>query len=152
MARDCSEKAQIIYQLNDVYKWMSPKFEQCTGISQARLDLLHVLFEVDEINQRALQREAGIDHSAITRHLKQLELKGMVSRRKNPDDYRVTLVRLTKDGRDRIQSFKQEKHQFVEKVFQDFTEQDIQQLSVQLTKIQQNVKNITVKKGVLNHE
>ncbi|MFB1082664.1 MarR family winged helix-turn-helix transcriptional regulator [Jeotgalibacillus sp. JSM ZJ347] len=142
MRRNCSEKGKIIYQLNDIYKFMSPKFEQCTGLSQSRMDLLHVLFEVDEINQSALREEISIDHAAITRHLKQLEEKGMVARRKNPEDNRVTFVRLTKQGRDQIDSFKSEKQQFIDRVLKDFSEDEISDLSDKLTRIQQNVTNI----------
>ncbi|TFE02302.1 MarR family winged helix-turn-helix transcriptional regulator [Jeotgalibacillus salarius] len=142
MRKNCSEKGKIIYQLNDIYKFMSPKFERCTGMSQSRLDLLHVLFEADEINQSALQKEVSIDHAAITRHLKQLEEKGMVARRKNPADNRVTFVRLTKQGRDQIDSFKSEKQQFVEKVLKDFTEEEISDLSDKLKRLQQNVTDI----------
>lgn len=142
MRRNCSEKGKIIYQLNDIYKFMSPKFERCTGMSQSRMDLLHVLFEVDEINQSALRKEVSVDHAAITRHLKQLEEKGMVARRKNPEDNRVTFVRLTKQGRDQIDSFKNEKQQFIDQVLKDFTEEEISDLSDKLARVQQNVTDI----------
>ncbi|MBM7579438.1 MarR family winged helix-turn-helix transcriptional regulator [Jeotgalibacillus terrae] len=141
MRKHCSEKGKIIYQLNDIYKFMSPKFERCTGMSQSRLDLLNALFEVDEINQSALQKEVSIDNAAVTRHLRQLEEKGMVSRRKNPADNRVTFVRLTKQGRDQIDSFKAEKDRFVDHVLKDFSEEEINHLSGQLARIQQNVND-----------
>ncbi len=121
---------------------MSPKFERCTGISQSRLELLHKLFEVDEISQTALQKEVNIDSAAVTRHLKQLEVKKMVARRKNPDDNRFTFVRLTEEGRDRIASFRKEKEQFIQKVLKDFTEQEQSELSNMLNRIQNNIKEI----------
>ncbi|MFP3359904.1 MarR family transcriptional regulator, partial [Planococcus sp. SIMBA_143] len=95
MKASCSDEGKILYQLNNIYKQMSPKFERCTGISQSRLEILHKLFEVEEISQTALQKEVNIDSAAVTRHLKQLEVKEMVTRRKNPDDNRFTFVRLT---------------------------------------------------------
>ncbi|WP_041121576.1 MarR family winged helix-turn-helix transcriptional regulator [Jeotgalibacillus alimentarius] len=141
MRKNCSEKGKVIYQLNDIYRFMSPKFERCTGMSQSRLDLLNALFEVDEINQSALQKEVSIDNAAVTRHLRQLEEKGMVSRRKNPADNRVTFVRLTKQGRDQIDFFKTEKDRFVEHVLKDFTDEEINDLSDKLARIQQNVND-----------
>ena len=114
-----SNEEKILRYINDIYKQLSPKFERCTGISQSRLDLLHKLMEVEEISQRALQQEVNIDHAAVTRHLKQLEVKGMVSRRKNPDDNRITLVRLTNEGRERIQALCQEKKEFVAQVLKE---------------------------------
>ncbi|MEW4282437.1 MarR family winged helix-turn-helix transcriptional regulator [Priestia koreensis] len=138
----CSEQGKIIYQLNDIYKLMSPKFERCTGISQSRLELLHKLFDVDEISQTQLQKEVCIDGAAVTRHLKQLEAKGMVARRKNPADNRFTFVRLTKEGREQIESFKKEKEQFISRVLDGLTEQDLKGLSVTLSRIQDNVNKI----------
>ncbi|MFK3958147.1 MarR family winged helix-turn-helix transcriptional regulator [Guptibacillus hwajinpoensis] len=142
MKNSCSNEGQILFQLNDIYKQMSPKFERCTGISQSRLELLHKLFEVDEISQTALQKEVNIDSAAVTRHLKQLEVKKMVTRRKNPVDNRFTFVRLTEEGRDRIASFRIEKEQFIQKVLKDFNEQEQSELSNMLNRIQNNIKEI----------
>ena len=138
----CSEEGKIIYQLNDIYKLMSPKFERCTGISQSRLELLHKLFDVDEISQTQLQKEVCIDGAAVTRHLKQLEAQGMVSRRKNPADNRFTFVRLTKEGREKIDSFKREKEQFISRVLDGFSGAEMKNLSDSLSRIQDNVNKI----------
>ncbi|MBM7649473.1 DNA-binding MarR family transcriptional regulator [Bacillus ectoiniformans] len=139
---DCSKQGEIINQLNEIYKWMSPKFERCTGISQTRLELLHFLYEVDEISQTELQKKMKIDGAAVTRHLKQLEEKEMVARRKNPDDQRFTFVRLTKQGRDRLNAFRLEKEQFIQKVFNGFSDHELIQFSEQLRRVQKNVKSI----------
>ncbi|MGB8001354.1 MAG: MarR family transcriptional regulator [Anaerobacillus sp.] len=142
MSNSCQEEGKILFQLNEIYKQMSPKFERCTGISQSRLELLHKLFEVNEISQTALQKEVNIDSAAVTRHLKQLEGKSMVTRRKNPDDNRFTFVRLTDEGRERIGSFRKEKEQFITKVLKDFSEEEQTSLSNMLNRIQKNVKDI----------
>jgi DNA-binding MarR family transcriptional regulator len=137
-----SNEERILIQLNDIYKQVSPKFERCTGISQSRLDLLHKLIEVDEISQSALQREVNIDSAAVTRHLKQLEAGGMVSRRKNPVDNRITFVRLTGEGRERIDALCREKKQFIAEVLKDFSTEDQALLSDLLMRIQNNVNSI----------
>lgn len=142
MSNLCSDEGKILYQLNEIFKQISPKFEKCTGISQSRLDLLHKLFEVDETSQTALQKEVNIDSAAVTRHLKQLEGKGMVTRRKNPNDNRFTFVSLTDEGRERIVSFRKEKEQFITKVLRDFSEEEQTSLSNMLSRIQKNVKDI----------
>ncbi|UII57810.1 MarR family transcriptional regulator [Cytobacillus spongiae] len=129
-------------RLNDIYKQLGAKFERCIGISPSRIDLLHRLIEVDEISQSALQREVNIDSAAVTRHLKQLEAKGLVSRRKNPDDYRMTFVRLTSEGRDQIEALCQEKKQFIHQVLQDFNQDEQLLLADMLKRIQQNITNI----------
>lgn len=142
MKASCSDEGKILYQLNNIYKQMSPKFERCTGISQSRLEILHKLFEVEEISQTALQKEVNIDSAAVTRHLKQLEVKEMVTRRKNPDDNRFTFVRLTEEGREKIASFRIEKEEFIRKVLKDFSEQEQTELSNMLSRIQNNIEKI----------
>ncbi|WP_208324146.1 MarR family winged helix-turn-helix transcriptional regulator [Paenisporosarcina antarctica] len=142
MSNSCPKEEKIVYRLYEISKQMSPKFERCTGISQSRLDLLNKLFEKEEISQTALQKEVNIDHAAVTRHLKQLEEKGMVSRRKNPADNRFTFVRLTDEGRERIASYQDEKQRFISKVLAGFAEEERSILLEMLIRIQDNVKNI----------
>ena len=142
LSNSCSEEGKIVYRLYEISKQTSPKFERCTGISQSRLDLLSKLFEVNEISQTELQKEVNIDHAAVTRHLKQLEEKGMVTRRKNPADNRFTFVRLTDEGRERIVSYQDEKQRFISKVLTGFTDKERSSLLEMLARIQDNVKNI----------
>ncbi|MCD5324484.1 MULTISPECIES: MarR family winged helix-turn-helix transcriptional regulator [Pontibacillus] len=142
MTKQYEEEERIILQLNEIYKQMSPKFERCTGISQSRLEVLHKLMEVDEINQTDLRRQVNIDSAAVTRHLKQLDEKGIVARRKNPEDNRVTFVKLTEEGRSKIQRYCQEKETFISQVFEGFSAQERSVLSDLLTRVQNNVHDI----------
>lgn len=142
MSNSCSEEGKIVYRLYEISKQTSPKFERCTGISQSRLDLLTKLFEVNEISQTELQKEVNIDHAAVTRHLKQLEEKGMVTRRKNPADNRFMFVRLTDEGRTSISAYQDEKQRFISKVLNGFNEEECSLLLNMLTRIQDNVSNI----------
>jgi DNA-binding MarR family transcriptional regulator len=142
LSNSCSEEGKIVYRLYEISKQTSPKFERCTGISQSRLDILNKLYEIEEISQTELQKEVNIDHAAVTRHLKQLEEKGMVSRRKNPADNRFTFVRLTDEGRKKIVAYQDEKQRFISKVLTGFTEKERSSLLEMLTRVQDNVKNI----------
>jgi DNA-binding MarR family transcriptional regulator len=137
-----SKESFILYQLHCLNKHISSKFESCTGISQSRHDILHQLYQVDEISQTALQKEVNIDGAAITRHLKQLEATGMILRRKNPDDNRFTLVCLTEHGRKQIISYKAEKADFLTLMLKDFKEEEHQELIGMLTRIQNNISQI----------
>ncbi|AVD54209.1 transcriptional regulator [Priestia filamentosa] len=116
MTTRCSQEGEILYQLHYLSKVIGLKFEECTGISQSRLELLTLLYQVDEISQSDLQKKVNIDGAAITRHVKQLENKGMVSRRRKPEDNRITLVKLSNQGRERIESYKKEKERFMEEM------------------------------------
>lgn len=138
MTRIVSKEEQIINLLNALGNKVSPKFERCTGISSSRFEILYELDQVDEINQSMLQKIINIDSAAITRHLKQLEADGMVTRRKNPEDNRVTFVRLTDDGRKHIEGYKVEKINFIHQILHDFSEDEIQDLASYLERMQNN--------------
>ncbi|MEK4062298.1 MULTISPECIES: MarR family winged helix-turn-helix transcriptional regulator [Paenibacillus] len=133
------EEEQIFELLQALNKGISPKFERCAGISPTRLRLLHELFQVAEISQISLQKEVDIDAAAVTRHLKGLEENGMISRRNNPADNRVTLVSLTEQGREKILSYKEEKIRFLRSLLTGFEEQELKVLIDMLTRLQQNI-------------
>jgi DNA-binding MarR family transcriptional regulator len=134
------EDDKIIQRLYEIHRRTAPKFESCTGISQSRLELLHELYEVEEISQRELQKKVNIDHAAVTRHLKQLEEKGTVIRRKDPKDQRFTYVSLSEEGRTKIIQYREEKERFISGVLHDFSKEERQLLLEMLTRIQHNIE------------
>ncbi|MFU2199582.1 MarR family transcriptional regulator [Bacillus subtilis] len=142
LASFCSEEAEILYQLQVVNKVIGVKFEACTGISQSRLELLTLLYHADEISQSDLQKKVNIDSAAVTRHLKQLEAKGMVSRRRKPEDNRITLVRLTDQGRERIESSKKEKERFMKEMLANVSAEERRLLIDVLARMRNNIDNI----------
>ncbi|HEY2492070.1 MAG TPA: MarR family winged helix-turn-helix transcriptional regulator [Paenibacillus sp.] len=135
MTPSLSEEAHIFGKLQSLNKQISTKFERCAGISPSRLQILNQLYQVDEISQTTLQKEVKIDNAAVTRHLKQLEVAGMVSRRNNPDDNRVTLVTLTDHGRQEIIAYKNEKQQFITQLLKDFDDHERSALSDMLNRM-----------------
>lgn len=134
-----SNQEQILHLLKGLNNQISPKFERCTGISASRYELLYQLYEAEEINQSTLQKAVNIDSGAITRHLKQLEANGMVTRRRNPTDNREIFVRLTDEGREQIVGYKKEKIRFVNQMLHDFNSQELEVLSNMLHRMQHNI-------------
>ncbi|MGE7762185.1 MarR family winged helix-turn-helix transcriptional regulator [Peribacillus sp. NPDC097895] len=142
MTNSCSNESLILYKMNCLNKQISSKFESCMGISQSRHDILYQLYQADEMSQTALQKEVNIDGAAITRHLKQLEATGMIVRRKDPEDNRFTLVCLSDHGRKQIFSYQAEKARFVSLMLKDFNEEERQELTDMLTRIQKNISQV----------
>ncbi|AMR52367.1 MarR family transcriptional regulator [Bacillus velezensis] len=142
MTACCSEEGEILYQLQSLHKVIGTKFEACTGISQSRLELLAVLFYVDEISQSDLQKKVNIDGAAVTRHLKQLEAKEMVTRRRKPEDNRIILVRLTDQGRERIEASKKEKERFIKEMLAGVSAEERSMLKNVLSQMQNNIENM----------
>ncbi|UJW59874.1 MarR family transcriptional regulator [Bacillus sp. A116_S68] len=142
MTTCCSQEGELLYQLQIVNKVIGMKFEACTGISQSRLELLALLFQVEEINQSDLQKKVNIDGAAVTRHLKQLEAKEIVLRRRKPEDNRVILVRLTEKGRELIESSKNEKERFMKEMLANVSAEERSMLNKVLSQMQKNIENI----------
>jgi DNA-binding MarR family transcriptional regulator len=142
LTNSCSKEAIILYKLFFINKEINSKFEGCTGVSQSRLELLSHLYQVDEMSQKALQKEMNIDNAAITRHLKQLEVNGLILRRKKTSDNRITLVTLTDYGRKKISCYQEEKKRFVTSMLKDISEEERDLLFDMLNRIQNNIKEI----------
>ncbi|ALS77899.1 MULTISPECIES: MarR family transcriptional regulator [Planococcus] len=134
-----SKQEQVLQLVKGLNNQISPKFERCTGISASRYELLYQLYKTAEINQSTLQKAVNIDGAAITRHLKQLEADGMVTRRRNPADNRVIFVSLTQQGREQIVGYRKENVGFVTQMLNDFTTEEVDTLSDMLTRMQHNI-------------
>lgn len=92
----------LMRDLGFAYWALMKAAERHLGMPRAQGRLLGHVAMAGEISQADLQRQLGIDGAAITRRVKQLEADGLVTRRPDPADNRVTLVALTSIGADRL--------------------------------------------------
>lgn len=70
------------------------------GIHGRHFSVLAVLGEEKPLSQVEISERLGIDRNTMTLLLDDLEAKGLVTRRRDPDDRRAHLVSLTDTGRD----------------------------------------------------
>ncbi|MFC6653558.1 MarR family winged helix-turn-helix transcriptional regulator [Paenibacillus rhizoplanae] len=133
------DEHKIFELLQALHKEIGPKFERCAGMTPTRFRLLQELYRISEISQISLQKLLEIDPAAVTRHLKGLEENGMIARRNNPADNRVTLVSLTSQGREHINAYRENKTQFIGDLLAGFNEQERNELAEMLTRLQYNI-------------
>lgn len=133
---------QIFELLQALHKGIGPKFERCAGVTPTRFRLLHELYLADEISQISLQKLLAIDAAAVTRHLRGLEEGGMIARRNNPDDNRVTLVSLTVQGREHIDAYRENNIQFISDLLTGFDAEERAVLADMLTRLQHNINRL----------
>ncbi|MEV6334754.1 MarR family transcriptional regulator [Nocardia vinacea] len=76
--------------------------EQIGGLSLAQVVLLEPLAGEADIPVGRLASNADVSVPTATRMLQQLEAKGVVIRRRSPEDERRVLVSLTDDGAERL--------------------------------------------------
>ncbi|MEK3796285.1 MarR family transcriptional regulator [Paenibacillus sp. FSL R7-0204] len=133
------DEHKIFELLQALHKGISPKFERCAGVTPTRFRLLQELYHSSEISQISLQKLVDIDAAAVTRHLRGLEDSGLITRRNNPADNRVTLVSLTRQGREHIDAYRENKTQFISDLLTGFNEQERTVLADMLTRLQYNI-------------
>jgi len=140
LSSSITEKEELLFLFKTLSNQLGPKFEKNSNFSLSRFELLYQLVQFDEISQSSLQRIVNIDHAAITRHLKQLEADGLVSRRRNPNDNRETIVHLTIEGHKQIKNCQKDKLSFANQMFQEFSDEEVQSLMDMLKRIQENIE------------
>lgn len=75
-------------------------FEECAGydITPVQYGLLTTLSLNPNLDQNSLARELGIDRTNVADVLNRLARRGLVVRRRSPNDARMVLARLTRAG------------------------------------------------------
>ena len=86
---------------------LSKEFENSTGFSLTRYEILLYLDEKKQSLQTEIAEHIGIDPAAITRQLKILEKEGFVTRDRNADNAREIIVTLTDYAKSELQICKQ---------------------------------------------
>ncbi|MFE5486484.1 MarR family winged helix-turn-helix transcriptional regulator [Streptomyces sp. NPDC056527] len=76
--------------------------EQIGGLSLAQVALLEPLASEADLPVGRLAGDADVSVPTATRMLQQLEAKGIVVRRRSPEDERRVLVSLTEEGAERL--------------------------------------------------
>nr|WP_240542807.1 MarR family transcriptional regulator [Exiguobacterium qingdaonense] len=109
------------------------------GLSLTRYDVLSNLYHVGPLRQRELQQRVDVDHAAITRHLKQLETQGLITRRRCEKDNRVIYVELTDLGRHQIARWTEQKQCLTDRLFVNMKVEDQQQLLASLKVLQDTI-------------
>jgi DNA-binding MarR family transcriptional regulator len=83
---------RAMQQANDVF------FSNVADITPRQLAVLITLDESEGANQQALSEHTGIDRSTLGEIIRRLVLRGLVDRRRNGEDARANVVRLTSEG------------------------------------------------------
>lgn len=95
---DIRQLSKLFYQIKLVNQETTTKFEEQTGFSITRYELIMFLKDHGSCSQTTLQNYLSIDSAAVTRHLKVLESKHYVTRKRNKDNNREVFVSLTTDA------------------------------------------------------
>jgi DNA-binding MarR family transcriptional regulator len=98
-----------------------------------------VLAERDGMTNAELAEELDVRPSSVTALVDRLEQQGMVSREPSPTDGRVTLIRLTAEGKDRVAQRSDEQEKMMSAALKTLTREDQEKLVELLRRVADNL-------------
>lgn len=88
-----------LWQLNHALERVSKRMEVQLGITAQQRMLVRIIGRVPGITSAELARQVHLDPGTISIAIGRLDKKGLLARKKNPDDRRVTHLHLSPKGK-----------------------------------------------------
>ena len=129
------EISRLLYQIKLTNQEINTLFEKETGFSLTRYEMLMFLKEKGTCSQNQIQTELKIDSAAITRHLKILEQKGYVIRKRNAENNREVFVQLSDKAIQDLEACGKEHDQGKSSLSLSLSDEEAEQLSDLLNKL-----------------
>lgn len=98
------------------------------SVNPTEFAVLEVLFSLGKQPIQIIGNKVLLASSSITYVIDQLEKKGMVERVQNEDDRRVTLVSLTEEGQELMESIFPQHSEVIKQLFNDLSDEELHQL------------------------
>ena len=136
---DVKDYVKLLHDLKILEIKVTNIFEKRLEISLTRFQIIKYLYEVEIATPKRIAQILEIDAAAITRHLKKLEERGYVRKRRNEDNNREVLVEITQFSKNKIdQCVKETDVRTL--IDEEFTDEDFKQLGILLNKFNNNIK------------
>ena len=97
-------------------------------VDPATIPVLHVLRCTGAIRLSDLAQRMHLDASTVSRHARQLEERGLVSRTGDPDDRRASRVEITELGGKALAASFEQRKKLIGQTMADWSAQDLQTL------------------------
>jgi DNA-binding MarR family transcriptional regulator len=108
----------------------------------ARTFLLAHVDRLGPVRMSDLATTACLDQSTVSRHLRQLEDQGLVTRSPDPDDRRATLLELSDSGRDVLERAVAARSQLIAEATAEWSLEDREHLTRLLTRLAHDLEPI----------
>lgn len=117
----------VLQQIGRTARAMYAAFEADVGQPLSRWRVLHALSEGGELSQKDLALRLSMDPASLTRQMKAMEAEGLVRRRSDPQDNRLTQVTLTEEGTALFASTQPAREAFAKKSLKGLPVADVEQ-------------------------
>jgi DNA-binding MarR family transcriptional regulator len=98
--------------------------------------LMRILAEQDDLTAGAISEILDIRPSSVTELINKLEKRGLVEKKPDKGDKRVTRISLTKQGQEQINSRAHARDEYSEEIFESLSKSEQETLNQLLTKLQ----------------
>lgn len=117
----------IDYALRTTWQAVARMYNEEASKYEATMALGFTLLSIDKegTSSTALAPKMGMEATSLTRTLKSMEEKGLIVRKKNPDDGRGVIIELTKLGQEKRELSKETVLRFNEVVKQNISEEKL---------------------------
>lgn len=145
------DKYKLVEQFRRMRQFMN-SIPLRTGISHSEFCLLHIIVEDssdsgDGMTVSAIAAALDVTPPAVSRSLKSLESRGLVTRETNLINRRNTMVRLTEKGRELLEDSRRQMDTVMERVNEKMGEDRKNQLCELLSEMTEIIENYVTEKG-----
>jgi MarR family transcriptional regulator, organic hydroperoxide resistance regulator len=113
------------------------------GVYRGQPPLLHLLWERDGLSQTALADELGITAATVSKMVQRMERVGLVERRDDPEDSRISRVYLTSRGWEIRKRVEEIWHELASAMLSGLSDQERAELRRLLEQLRGNLEILT---------
>ena len=144
------DKYKLVEQFRRMRQFMN-SIPLKTGISHSEFCLLNIIMDdpggSDGMTVSAIAAELDVTPPAVSRSLKSLESRGLVTRETNLINRRNTMVRLTESGRELLEYSRKQMDAMMERVNEKMGEERKNQLCELLSEMTEIIEKYVAEKG-----
>lgn len=137
----------IDHQLRATWQAVAKMYNEQASKHDSTMAMAFVLLNIDKKNgtpSTALGPLMGMEPTSLSRILKSMEDKGLITREKNPDDGRSVLIKVTKFGKEKRDISKGHVYEFNNKVREHITEEELKNFF----KVTQTINKLIAQKEI----
>ena len=130
-----NEKVMMgIFRVSEFFKKKSTELFAKYGITFSQYNVLRAIgsSENGQNNINNIRKIMVVSGPNITMIAKRLEKNGFLLRERNPEDERVTLLKITPKGRRTLNKIIKDKNEFLEEILEDYPEEMREQFALEV--------------------
>ncbi|MFC7344646.1 MarR family winged helix-turn-helix transcriptional regulator [Saccharopolyspora griseoalba] len=144
----CGELLQPLRALLGLKQVALQKRLEADNVPYAASGLLTELVHRGESRASDLAHHRIVDASVVSRQVGQLESAGLITRRPDPADKRVSLLRATAEGERAVSDLERRKAEWIGEALQDWEDAEVRELARLLDSAMNDIRRRTIHDGV----